>query len=234
MVRTSTDNPGHPEDRSLVDYVLAPLIPGTDEGKTVRASAIASWGEGIGDGVVIPVVMSACEFKALGGTLDGTTFPTAPGYIYLHGDGPDHGCPTSPSGLKLPGGFGWIDSSNCQSVPVKVGDWIGSDNGNSNPCSKQQFAAWQNKTVLVPLYDDTRGSGSHGEYHIVGFASFKILGYDLKNGGTWGAISSCPGTSGNSGKCLYGEFSHNSPDIGTPGTSGGGINYGLSVITMIG
>jgi hypothetical protein len=216
-------------DDDKIDFVFAPVL-GHDAGKA-DATAVAVWSN-VGGATVIPVVFSVCEFAALGGKIDGSVFPNTKGYVYVHGDGPDHGCPTSPSGLKLPGGFGWTDHDGTCKVSVRVGDWLGSDNGNNFPggCDATK---WQNKDVLIPLYDQTRGGGSHGEYHVVGFASFKVLGYKLKQGGDWNMPGNgkCPGTSGNSGVCFYGEFTH---FVLSSGQTGGGTNFGALVIEMIG
>ena len=90
---------------------------------------------------------------------------------------------------------------------------------------------WLNKDVLVPLYNETRGGGSHGEYRIVGFASFKVLGYKIKNDNPgMPGNGKCSNTPGNSGSCLYGEFSK----VTTTDSSGGGPDYGARTISMIG
>jgi Flp pilus assembly protein TadG len=230
MVSTSTDNPANTGREDEVDFVLAQIFG--NEGGTVHAKAIAAWGE-VGWATTIPVTFSVCEFQALGGTVDGSQFPTSTGYVYLHGEGPDHGCVPGPgnSGLNLPGGFGWLDQSGPCETEVAVGDWVGSDTGNSVPgaCDSTQ---WQNADVLIPLYDETRGSGSGGEYHIIGFAAFNIQGYKLGNQ-DWNMPGNgkCPGTPGTSGRCLYGEFTE---FVTTTGGIGGGTDFGARAIEMIG
>jgi len=216
-------------DDNQVQYVLAPVL-GHDAGKT-SATAVASWGT-VGSATTIPVAFSVCEFKALGGTIDGSQFPTQTGYVYLHGDGPDHGgCLTTPSGLKLPGGFGWLDQTGSCTASVSTGGWAGSDNGNDFP-PNCDVTKWQNAKVLVPLYDQTQLSGSNGQYHVVGFAEFKVLAYKLKPG-AWNMPGNgkCPGTTGNSGMCLYGQFSH---FVTTSGQTGTGPDFGATVVQMAG
>jgi Flp pilus assembly protein TadG len=230
MVRTSTHNPGNAANDDEVDFVLAPVLG--DQGATVQAKAVARWG-GLGRATTIPITFSVCEFKALGGTVDGSTFPTSTGYVYLHGEGPDHGCVPGPgnSGLNLPGGFGWLDQSGPCEADIEVGGWVGSDTGNNVPgaCDPTK---WRNADMLIPLYDETRGSGSGGEYHIVGFAGFTIRAYKLGNQ-DWNMPGNgkCPGTPGNSGRCVYGEFTH---FVTTNGGIGGGTDFGARAVEMIG
>jgi Flp pilus assembly protein TadG len=230
MVSTSTDNPANTDNEDEVDFVLAQIFG--NEGGTVHAKAIAAWGT-VAWATTIPVTFSVCEFQALGGAIDGSVFPTTAGYVYLHGEGPDHGCPVGPggSGLNLPGGFGWLDQTGACETEVAVGDWVGSDPGESVPQACDP-TAWQDADVLIPLYDQTQGTGTGGEYHIIGFAGFTILGYKVGNV-EWNMPGNgkCPGTTGNSGRCLYGEFTE---FVTSTGGIGGGTNFGATAIEMIG
>jgi hypothetical protein len=232
MVTTSTDNPANAGNDDEVDFVLAPVINADRDGETVHATAVASWGS-IGRATTIPVTFSVCEFKALGGAVDGSQFPASTGYVYLHGEGPNHECVPGPgnSGLNLPGGFGWLDQTGPCETDITAGGWAGSDTGTNVPGACDPVD-WRNADVLIPLYDATRGSGNNGEYHIIGFAGFTIHGYQLGNQ-DWNMPGNgkCPGTPGNSGRCLYGEFTH---FVTINGGIGGGTDFGARAIEMIG
>jgi Putative Flp pilus-assembly TadE/G-like len=215
-----------------VDFVFAPIL-GHDSG-TANATAVAAWG-GVGKATTIPVAFSVCEFKAMGGTIDGSQFPTTRGYIYVHKDtnAPDHSCPVTSSGQNLPGGFSWLDQTGTCKVAVTAGGMVGSDTGTPFP-NGCNAVDWRNAEVLIPLFDQTVGSGNTGEYRIIGFAAFKVLGYKFNSNDEWNLPSSnhkCPDTTGNSGTCLYGEFTR---FVTMAGQIGGGTDFGARVIQMIG
>ena len=228
-VDTSTHNPDNAADDEQIDFVLAPVLDAANVGETVTASAVAAWGPA-GQVTTIPFTFSLCEFEAMGGSLDGLQFPDQPGYVYQHGNGPDHSCPGNPSGQNLPGGFGWLDQSAGCEATIDIDDLVGSDTGNSFPQDCDP-ATWQNAEVLIPLYNEVSESGSHGEYRIVGFAGFRVHGYKFGNQNEWNMpTGSCPGTPGNSGRCFYGEFTH----VTTTGGIGGGTDFGARAVEMIG
>jgi hypothetical protein len=58
-----------------------------------------------------------------------------------------------------------------------------------------------------------------------------VLGYKVGNQ-DWNMPGNgkCPDTSGNSGRCLWGEFTK----VTTTGEIGSGTNYGASAVKMIG
>jgi hypothetical protein len=182
-----------------------------------------------------------CEFKWLGGSLDGLTFPDHPGYVYSHKTDPDvsHDCGGNPSGQNLPGGFGWLDSQNCKATVDADADSVGSDPGNSLPpgCDPTK---WRDAEVVIPLYDECARkasdatkceTGQGAEYHIVGFVGFKVLGYKVGNA-SWNmpGDGKCPNTTGSSGRCLYGQFTR----VTTSGDIGDGTDFGARAITMVG
>jgi hypothetical protein len=230
-VKVTTATP----DDDKVDYVFAPIL-GHDAG-TVDATAVAAW-DAVAGATTLPITFSVCEFEELGGTIDGSEFPTTPGFIYVHKDNndnsPDHSCPTTSSGQNLPGGFGWLDQTGPCEAAVNAGDWVGSDTGSSFP-SNCDATKWQDAEVLVPLFDKIEGTGNTGKYQIIGFAGFKVLGYKLQQGGEWNMPGNgkCPGTPGNSGTCIYGEFVRFVTTSGQIG-DGGGTDFGARAIQMIG
>jgi hypothetical protein len=225
-VKVTTATP----DDDKVDLAFAPIL-GHDTGET-DAIAIATWG-GAGQAATIPVAFSVCEFKALGGTLDGSQFPTMSGYIYTHGTDPTHSCDAKSNGQNLPGGFGWLDhdDATCK-ITVSADGTVGSNTGNNTEC-KSFLPSWQNADVLVPLYDSTTGGGSGGSYHIVGFAAFTIKGYCLGGNSKWLPSPAPPGGWDNcsNDRYFYGKFTH---FVTTTGAIGGGTDFGVRAIEMIG
>lgn len=230
MVTTSTsDGAGG----TKVDYVLAPVLDAALDGGTVDATAIAAWGP-LGRANTLALTFSVCEYEAAGGSLEDGTFPTTPVYIYFHGDTELAGeCGAGPSGADLPGGFGWLDESDCE-AEIDDESWVGDDPGASapNPCRDILQSLVDNQTeILIPLYDNTNGlSGNNGEYHIAGFVGFQLLGYRFP-----GEVNppgfSCDEGPGNSATCIRGEFREV-----VEGGNGefGDIDFGATLIKMIG
>lgn len=226
-VRTSTETP---DGGNEVDFVLGPIM-GSIAGETVNAAAVAAYGAQ-GSGAFVPFVFSVCEYIEMGGSLDALTFPDGIGYIYYHGQNrndPNAGsCRPSPSGQDLPGGFGRVNSISCV-ANLSQGQWIPEDPGNdlSRGCP---YTSWQNQDVVVALYDQVRGTGRNGEYHIVGFVGMQLLGYRLGGNRTF-ATASCPLVGNSSLSYFCGRFtkvSRNSGDFGP------GPNYGANIIKMVG
>ncbi|MBI4788161.1 MAG: hypothetical protein HY782_14110 [Chloroflexi bacterium] len=67
---------------------------------------------------------------------------------------------------------------------VAVGCWVQGEPGgkNSNGIRNNLNLYWVNQERVFPIYDVQQGSGSHNDYHIVGFAVFIIRSYDLPHG----------------------------------------------------
>jgi hypothetical protein len=222
---TETPDGGHE-----VDFVLGPIM-GAFAGHTVHASAIAAWGS-LSGGAFAPFVFSVCEYVAMGGSFDALTFPDDIGYIYFHGrnrnDPKTTPCRPSPSGQDIPGGFGRVDSTGCVAT-LSQGMWASVDPGNDmvrgcNPTS------WQGQEIVLALYDQVRGTGTNGQYHIVGFVGFKVMGYRFNGNRTYSSAG-CPLVGPASVTYFCGKFTRVSTDAGDFGT---GPNYGASVIKMIG
>jgi len=61
-----------------------------------------------------------------------------------------------------------------------VGDWIPTSTGATMSSGvRQEWADRIGQSVTLPVYDSTRGSGSNLEWHVVGFARFKVAGVCL-------------------------------------------------------
>lgn len=155
----------------------------------IRASARAKFG-GYAAGNVIPLSFSKCESDPFF-TKSLQFFPSHGSSLALQ---PEYSCTTtSSSGLEVPGGFGWLDdpSHNC-SVKVDIADpWVGTDTGNNynSDCATlmNQWGAILSdpaKTVeiLIPIFDNRRGTGSNAEFHIEAFAQISIRGWHLSGG----------------------------------------------------
>lgn len=229
QVSTTTENS---DGSSQVRMLLAPVI-GSITGKTVKATAIAQWG-GLSSAMVAPLVFSACEYLALGGKLDGSAFPSGTTTVYFHSLGGSNepgigSCTPSTSGFDLPGGFGWVDSSNCQATLDAGGTYSSVDPGNSVPNACDPVS-WVGKEVTLGLYDTTSGSGNNGSYHIVGFVSVKVSGVKFGGNNTSPKDFDCPLAPGGSGRCISGTFTKITSNTGTPG----GPNLGVTTIKLIG
>jgi Putative Flp pilus-assembly TadE/G-like len=227
-VDTSTHNPDNDANDTQVDLVLAPVLDAANVGETVTASAVAAWAP-LGSATTIPLTVSACEFTRFGGSIDPPSFPTDRDYIYLHDTTEAGTCPQRPPGADLPGGFGWLDVNDCAS-PITANRWVNDKPGSSVPpgCDAHD---WRNAELVIPLFDRTRGLfGTDGEYHVAGFAGFKLLGYRFDGANGWN-IPMCPDTGSGLAACIYGEFTR---IIATDGEFGGGDDFGARTVKMIG
>lgn len=225
-VTTSTKT----DSGDTVQFVLGPVMDSVS-GSTVHASAVAAWGA-LGKGTILPITFSVCEWIGMGGSVVDGTFPHGVNYIYLHGVGaknePGVGhCTPSPSGQDLPGGFGFLANDKCVTT-VETGAWVGVEPGNSLPKGCDP-ATWLNKEVLIAIYDQERGTGNNGQYHIAGFVGFKVLGYKFQGNIKGPSNFSCP-IGSNNVVCMRGEFTR----FTTDGGGFGGIDYGARVIRMVG
>ncbi|WP_426996557.1 TadE/TadG family type IV pilus assembly protein [Pseudarthrobacter sp. N5] len=157
----------------------------------IRASAQAKFG-GYMAGNVVPLSFSKCESDPFF-SKDLQFFPS-------HGNAlasdPAYECITSSSsGLEVPGGFGWLDhvAGTCN-VKVNIADpWVGTNTGqNYDTDCGTLMTQWGNtladpkKTVeiLVPIFDNRRGTGTGAEFHIEAFAQVSLRGWNLKGGNT--------------------------------------------------
>lgn len=173
-------------------------IIGTNS-STVRASATAEWGSPSASSLVLPLAVSLCEFSpALNGGLQLIRY--------------DQNVPNCqrPAGHPIPGGFGWLDLINgqCASQMGLGNTTLFSNTGNNFPelqCGAM-FPGIRNTTIIVPIFDDSSGTGANGTYHIFGFAAFTITGWRL--GGNGGEVSIDPAAPSCTGNCrgIQGRF----------------------------
>jgi len=221
-----------PDGSDQVRLRLAPLI-GALGSTSLASRATVAWG-GLAAATTVPLTMSVCEFQALGGNPTTGAFPSGRQYVYFHGVGgsgePGVGrCTASTSGQDLPGGFGWLTAGTC-SLDVRVGDWLNASPGNSPSQScRNQLTSWRNAVIQISLFDAESGSGSGGRYRVAGIAAFRVLGYRFPSD-AWPSDFRCPAATGNSGTCLYGEFTRAT----TTGGSLGGPDFGVRTTRLAG
>ncbi|GLB67134.1 pilus assembly protein TadG-related protein [Arthrobacter mangrovi] len=164
-------------------YLVAPILGLT--GTDVNASAAVATG-GISAGpAAFPLAFSECQF-----TLSGALQLIASKGV------PMPGC-TSSSGNLIPGGFGYLKSSDPAECDVytQISATAGmpSDTGNDEPSvCKALLESWMTTlqqpggevVVLLPVFNKTEGTGTSGKYFIRGFAAFSVKGWKF-SGGTW-------------------------------------------------
>jgi hypothetical protein len=179
-------------------HLLGPVLG--SRSAAVSAEATAAWGAPNGGTAVLPLTFSWCEWQlqTVGGLLSGSVART----IYLTRTLGATSCVGPSSGI-VPGGFGWLSvSSGSCGTRTAIGDTVVTDPGNSVPssCSTSDLTAVQNKTVLLPVFDASAGTGSGVTYHLYGYAAFTLTGYSF--GGQYSWNSPCNGNA----RCIRGYF----------------------------
>ncbi|TDS82309.1 TadE/TadG family type IV pilus assembly protein [Nesterenkonia aurantiaca] len=181
----------------------------------LQAQSGARWGYPTGGTAVLPVAFSWCALTAQAGitvlrdpngTVIGVNMPSTSAQRTVNFTKSSATTCTGPSGNAVPGGFGWLtpSSTNCGKTESIIGGWVGSDTGNNvpSPCNNAEFQKWLGKTVLLPIFDQTRGTGNSGEYRVFGYAAFTLSGYYFA--GQYSHPSPAP--CGGSERCIRGSF----------------------------
>jgi Flp pilus assembly protein TadG len=234
-----TDN-----DVDTVDYVFAQVFG--KQGFQVLAEATAQWGTA-GAGGSIPIIMSECEWDWA--TNDGTAYPEEPWNpsdertILFHdpsggggGGGSVPDCDAHPGhdfdgDTRLPGGFGWLQSEDCETY-VDPGGWVGSKPGNGAP-NDCDFDGLLGTTVMIPVFDDLTESGGPGGctigpggkcYHVLGFAGFHISGFRFPGNQSSPPPCNPPLT------CISGYFTE---FVFGNATGGGGTDLGARAVWLV-
>ncbi len=171
------------------EHWFAPVI-GHDS-SSVSATATVTWGAPSGGTAMLPLIFSYCEWVAqTGGGMPSTTTQRT---IVLPKKS-DTGC-TGPSHLFVPGGFGWLrsDGGNTCRATTRIGNRFDSEPGNnpSQGCAVGDIAALVGRTVLLPIFDESGGTGSGAWYEVYGYAAFTITAYHF--GGQYDAGKPCKG-----------------------------------------
>lgn len=156
---------------------------------TVHATATAAWYAANNGTVTLPLAFSLCGLQA-GGLAAGTK-------QLLRSDQNNSGTDcTGGDGHPIAGGFGWLPGSTC-STYVTADSLVPSDQGNDLPNRCQSLISptdqLMGKTLEVPVFDCAMntagtcisnltgpgGTSNVSQYHIYGFAAFKIEGHRL-------------------------------------------------------
>jgi Flp pilus assembly protein TadG len=180
------------------EHWFAPVI-GHDS-TAVSATATVAWGAPEGGTAALPLVFSWCEWAAqTGGGLPSTTTERTISLPKKSGTG----C-TGTNGMFVPGGFGWLTTdggSTCRATS-SARNWFSSETGNnpSKGCEPADLDALLGRTVLLPIFDEARGTGSSGAYHVYGYAAFHLTGYYFA--GQYKGTRAC----GGSDRCVRGYF----------------------------
>lgn len=155
---------------------------------------------------------------------------------------------TGPSGTQIPGGWGWLDqSAPCEATTETGTNEIGSDPGNPPPteCStiliewRSTILAGGEVEVAFPIFDDATNQGQNGQFHIIGYATFRIWGwkfgnnheYEFRNKATDPGMTSALACAAGQDRCIIGQFvKYETADsfVGTPGVDLG--TYGFQLI----
>jgi Flp pilus assembly protein TadG len=196
---TTTTNSVTVTDASNQPSWLGRVLGAT--GSTVGARSTARWEAPTAGARALPIAFSWCEwqYQTGGGIPSGTT----PRTIFLSKTSGAVDC-TGPSHNVVPGGFGYLTTTgtSCTATTNGIG-WGPSSTGN-NPlpgCAPADLLALLGTTVLLPIFDDATGTGSGAQYHVYGYAAFKLTGYYLG-----GSFDPSPSPCSGNERCLRGYF----------------------------
>jgi len=203
-------------------------------GGTVGASATAVWGYPK-SGSGLPLIISDCEWdKVKDNTPDD---PSDPFIFYFHDGKTTDDC-AAQAGQdwdgddRLAGGFGWLDTGGggC-GIIVAVDDWPDEDPGASpsTGCSPSELKALLlDKDVAIPYFNDVRGLGANGEYHVSGLGSIHVTGYNF--GGQFKEPSTAEAPCKGDLRCLAGYISSKTITSGELG----GEDRGVLIVKLTG
>lgn len=233
-VDTSTSDP---DGGSIVPFRFGPLLG--NSGGTVHASATAQWSAPL-NAPAAPLIASKCEWDREVGSPE--NLPSGNLTLWFHTGTESEPC-NGPAGQDTPGGFGWVDGSDCEAdITIdEDGVWVESKTGNTptgTGCSPSDFAI--GSTILLPIFDQASGQGTNAQFHLIGFAAFEIAGIGLHNAGGWTDGQTCAvspsepggGSDSASNQCITGRF----VDYFVADAIAGGPNipdFGVKTVTLI-
>lgn len=171
------------------------------EAATIDAQSTAVWQPLSGGTADLPLAFSLCEIVALAESTGVFTFEDGT-YTYvgteddsahlvtitLSKNTTTEGCFPEPSGNWLPGGFGWLDTTDglC-SAEIFADGSASSDTGVSPPgdCTAAYMNDLVGETVAIPIFDEAlvEGTGTNAIYHILGWVGFHVT--SLQFGGQY-------------------------------------------------
>jgi Putative Flp pilus-assembly TadE/G-like len=207
-------------------------IIGFDEAR-IGAEAGVAWGTPR-LAKTLPLIVSDCEW--FDGTPNGDpdALPEPQqlpgGYalstFYFHDlSGGTDLCPSPTSGFDLPGGFGWIESTDCL-AEVEEGQTVNGVTGLPGRC-RSELPDLIGTPVKIPFYSAVHGTGANITYTIGGYGLFVLNGYRFP--GRVGGVPPC----GPPDTCVSGWFVQDVfHDDGGSGEFGGD-DRGVTVIKLI-
>lgn len=259
------------------------LLGGPGDDVSVEACARATWGPPTSYTGTIPFVLSACEWQGFMDTNgDGRVDDSDLGYHIRPADGVkpgygDSGQPAWPAPSReqimyifdgsdvtscdylnkdTAGGFGWVQSDNCQAT-VTTDGWVQISTGKApdNPC-KTILEGLRGSVVPIPVFDclvkdpSTEPSGAISNYtcsadaaggaktyyHIKGWAQFYVSGYNMPSMIETSYLSGVVPCS-NPSACISGWFVEGAlsgAPGGTIGSPGGSGDFGSYMVVPAG
>jgi hypothetical protein len=182
--------------------------------KTVAATAAATWGSPSGGPAPIAMAFAPCQFDTSGAT---QTISLQSNSTYC-------------AGTSVPGGFGWLATSDptvC-STTVTAGSTVsdstiysGSTGASISAACNAMLTQYLNKTILIPVFSNSTGTGSGSTFTIQGFVAFTLLGWSFPSYS--GGIST-------TNKSIIGQFVKFVSVA--DGYTLGGTNFGASVVQL--
>lgn len=244
-VKTAAAEAGSPT--KTVSTWFARILDPSFSNVEVGASATAAWGPPSGLSTKFPLAFSKCEIDS------STTFDGSLQFLQSHGVGdttaPD-ACHSASSGHEIPGGFGWLQqepAGSCSADTI-IGGWELTDTGNDFKAGCESvLAKWKADLqagtpviVLLPVFDDVRGTGSGGEFKIYAYAAIDIRGWHFKNNDTLLDFQLpeaqkviADGSYQNSDLGFVGKFIRYVFDDEDAEYGGGGMDYGAKITQLI-
>ena len=255
QVLTSTLGPDSADPDSAPDTLLPSFlfrgVDNTDPGTTVHACARASYGTPLGLTSQLPLTFSKCEWLDVtaSGYTDPALLPDPPPtpstsyawpageqVIHFHGDAAGAPlCPAGPAGADLPGGFGWLDTTEDCVATTDAEGWVDDSTGAPPPndCSNAELLAMRGKIVYVPIFKETNGlTGSNGAYKIEGYAAFYLTGYYFTGGYRERSLVTGNYPCGGMQRCISGYFTQALAPAGGP--IGSGPSMGVTIVALTG
>lgn len=213
----------------------------------VVATATAAWGPPGGLSTKFPLAFSQCEIDS------SPTFDGSLQFLQSHGVGdtkaPD-ACHSTSSGHEIPGGFGWLSqepAGSC-SVDTVIAGWELTDTGNDFKAGcetilakwKADLVAGKPVIVLLPVFNDVKGTGAGGQFKIYAYAAIDIRGWHFKNGDSLLDFQLPEATKvikdggyKNSDLGFVGKFIRYVFDDEDAEYGGGGVDYGANITQLI-
>lgn len=135
--------------------------------------------------VIYPIAFSSLSFKDLkaGSNLEINGAEQPGSFSWLTWTGNPNANLLAAS-LTPPGNSGtYINPDNPQDTVISSGDWVIGVPGVVNSSAVGKALSQLNSTsIVVPLFDSTRGEGSNKAYKVSGFARVKLLNYEFPKG----------------------------------------------------